>query len=236
MKSKITYGNDEIEFDIVRKKRKTICIKIEEDGEVLVSAPLRISKEYIMLVVKNRAGWIIDKQKEVKMRGSQKVKREFEQGSTFMYLGKEYPTKIVFNQYRKNIFISFNEEFLIYTNTMDEEKLKLALEKWYRQETLQIVTKRIDFYANNFKDKVTDIKVKEQKRRWASCTGKNSILFNWRICMARPDVIDYIVVHEMCHMDHRNHSKFFWNRVAEIMPDYKEKHEWLKINGMNLYI
>ncbi len=94
----------------------------------------------------------------------------------------------------------------------------------------------IQIKNNNFKDKVTDIKVKEQKRRWASCTGKNAILFNWRISMARADVLDYIVVHEMCHMDHRNHSKYFWNRVEEIMPNYKEKHEWLKINGMNLYL
>ena len=54
--------------------------------------------------------------------------------------------------------------------------------------------------------------------------------------MARDDVIDYIVIHEMCHMDHRNHSKYFWNRVEEIIPNYKEKHEWLKINGMNLYL
>jgi len=126
--------------------------------------------------------------------------------------------------------------FTIYTNTMDVEKLKMAFEKWYRAETLKIVTKRIDYYADNFKDKVTNIRVKEQKRRWASCTGKNAILFNWRISMARADVLDYIVVHEMCHMDHRNHSKYFWNRIEEIMPNYREKHGWLKANGMNLYL
>ncbi|WP_297429490.1 M48 family metallopeptidase [Clostridium sp.] len=266
MKYKFEYENNEIEFNIIRRKRKTICIKIEEGGEVVVIAPLKTSREYILLVVKNKAQWILEKKKEVKERGYIKVKRDFTPGSTFMYLGEEYPFELIYNEKKKKISIElinelscdydknisanknikiessrqeslFNKNtFIIITNTLDEGKLKEALEKWYRTKTLEIVQKRIDYYSNNFKDRVTAIRVKEQKRRWASCTGKNVILFNWRISMARADVLDYIVVHEMCHMDHRNHSKYFWNRVGEIMPDYKVKHEWLKKNGMNLYL
>jgi predicted metal-dependent hydrolase len=264
MKLNFEHRNKEIEFNIVRRKRKTICIKIEEDGNVIVSAPLRVSKQFIMDVVQNKADCIIEKQIEIKKRGSRKLSREIAEGTTFMYLGKEYPFYLIFEKYRKNISVEFqtitkgelknfnfykttmnskvtedilpSPIFIIHTNTMEEEKIKTALEKWYRSETLKIVIERINYYADNFKDKVTEIRVKEQKRRWASCTGKNAILFNWRISMATADVIDYIVVHEMCHMDHRNHSKYFWNRVEEIMPNYREKHDWLKINGMNLYL
>ena len=266
MKLKFEDKNKKIEFDIIRRKRKTISIKIEENGQVVVSAPLRISKEYILQVVQNKADWILKKQVEIKQRGLKKITREITEGSTFMYLGEEYPLHLIFKEDIKSITVELTKEayselsthitsnlnvnsennfegellkkqrFIIHTNTMDIEKIKIAFEKWYRAETLKIVTKRIDSYADNFKDKVTNIRVKEQKRRWASCTGKNAILFNWRISMARADVLDYIVVHEMCHMDHRNHSKYFWNRVGEIMPDYREKHEWLKINGMNLYL
>lgn len=236
MRLKVEYESQEIEFSIERRKRKTICIKVNEDGEVIVSAPLRVSKEYIYLIVKKRAQWIIEKKKEISIRSSRKIKREFNGESTFAYLGKEYPIHIILEENRKRINVEFHNKFEIYTNTMEDEKLKKALEKWYRLETLGIVTKRIACYSSHFKDKVTGIRVKEQKRRWASCTWKNEILFNWRISMARADVIDYIVIHEMCHMDHRNHSKYFWDRVAEIMPNYKEKHEWLKINGMNLYL
>lgn len=236
MKLKFNYNGNEIEFSIIRKKRKTISIKIEENGEIVVGAPLKISSDYILLVVKNKASWIIEKQKELKLRDTKRVKRDFTQGSTFMYLGKEHSLNLTFEEGRKDISVKLEDGFKIYTNTMDIEKLRLALEKWYRAQTLKIVTERIEHYSNNFKDRITYIKVKEQKRRWASCTGKNAILFNWRISMAKADVIDYIVVHEMCHMDHRNHSKYFWNRVREIMPDYKEKHEWLKLNGMNLYV
>lgn len=264
MKLNFEHRNKEIEFNIVRRKRKTICIKIEEDGNVIVSAPLKVSKQFIMEVVQNKADWIIEKQIEIKKRGSKKLSREIAEGTTFMYLGKEYPFYLIFEKYRKNISVEFqtitkselknynfykttinskvtedilpSPIFIIHTNTMEEEKIKLAMEKWYRAETLKIVSERINYYADNFKDNVTEIRVKEQKRRWASCTGKNAILFNWRISMATAEVIDYIVVHEMCHMDYRDHSKYFWNRVAEILPDYKEKHEWLKRNGMNLYI
>lgn len=264
MKLNFEHRSKEIEFNIVRRKRKTISIKIEEDGNVVVSAPLRVSKQFIMDVVQNKADWIIEKQIEIKKRGSRKLSREIAEGTTFMYLGEEYPFYLIFEKYRENISVEFqtitksefknfnfykttinskvtedilpSSIFIIRTNTMEEEKIKAAMEKWYRAETLKIVAERINYYADNFKDKVTEIRVKEQKRRWASCTGKNAILFNWRISMATAEVIDYIVVHEMCHMDHRDHSKYFWNRVAEILPDYKEKHEWLKKNGMNLYI
>ena len=101
---------------------------------------------------------------------------------------------------------------------------------------MELVKKKIQLYENCFEDKVTQIRVKEQKRRWASCTGKNAILFNWRCSMAREDVVEYIVVHEMCHFEHKDHSKNFWNRVESIMPDYKEKHEYLKVNGINMYL
>lgn len=266
MKLEFEYENEIISFNVIKRKRKTICIKIEGDGQVIVSVPLRISKEFILLAVQNKADWIVENQVKIRKRGSKKITREISEGSTFMYLGDEYPLHLIFDEGRKNIAVELIKEtdsqsnqyiasnidinsennfekesierkrFIIHTNTMDVEKIKVAFEKWYRAETLKIVTKRIDNYAYNFKDKVTNIRVKEQKRRWASCTGKNAILFNWRISMARTDVLDYIVVHEMCHMDHRNHSKYFWNRVEEIMPNYREKHEWLKINGMNLYL
>ena len=110
---------------------------------------------------------------------------------------------------------------------------------WYEgieEKTMEIVKEKIKKYENYFVDKVSDIKVKEQKRRWASCTGKNAILFNWRCSMAREDVIEYIVVHEMCHFEHRDHSKNFWNRVESILPDYQKQHEYLKVNGINMYL
>jgi len=194
MKLNFQYKDKEIEFDIIRSKRKTISIKIEENGKIIVSAPLRINKEYILQAVQSKADWIIKSQAEIGKRDSKKITREVIEGSTFMYLGEEYPLNLIFNKFRENIHVrlskvesyaesskyitsnidinSANEfrkefygkqKFIIHTNTMNEEKIKIAFEKWYRAETLKIVTQRIDYYADNFKDKVTNIRVKEQK-------------------------------------------------------------------------
>lgn len=242
----IEYKGRAIEFEIERRKRKTICIKIDGEGRVSVIAPLRTSEERIISLVSEKALWIIAKQQEISSLMEKKIERKFENGSTFMYLGNEYPVHIIYDSSYKSIRVVFSgrtlkspydcQHFIIYSNTHDEEIMKKAMEKWYREKTMEIVTEKIKLYENCFKDKVSEIKVKEQKRRWASCTGKNAILFNWRCSMAREDVIEYIVVHEMCHFEHRDHSKNFWNRVESVMPDYKEKHDYLRKNGINMCI
>ncbi|WP_315078825.1 SprT family zinc-dependent metalloprotease [uncultured Clostridium sp.] len=241
------YKGESIDFQIIRRKRKSICIKIDINGEVQVIAPMRISKEYILNFLNEKNDWIIEKRKELKTVLNKKVKREFKEGNTFMYLGKEYPIHLIFNDKVKKISVDFideslnsniegQSEFIIKTNTYDVEKLKNALENWYRCKTLSIVKERIKLYEFKLKDKITKVTVKEQKRRYASINIKNETFFNWRISMAPLEVIDYIVVHEMCHMDFRNHSNQFWNRVEDVMPNYKKCHEYLKENGINMTI
>ncbi|WP_394873242.1 M48 family metallopeptidase [Clostridium butyricum] len=242
----IEYKDRVIEFDIIKRKRKTACIKVDIDGKVTVITPLRVSSETVELFVRKKADWIIEKQDHMIKKYEGKIVREFKDGNTFMYLGNEYPIHIIYDESFKSIRISFGGKtlkspypklhFIIYTNTNNEEEMKVAMEKWYREKTMEIVKEKIKKYENYFVDKVSDIKVKEQKRRWASCTGKNAILFNWRCSMAREDVIEYIVVHEMCHFEHRDHSKNFWKRVESILPDYQKQHEYLKVNGINMYL
>ena len=242
----LEYKNRAIEYTIIKRKRKSICIRVDIEGKVTVITPLGVSEERVLKFLEEKAQWIIDKQDEMNEIYDKKIHRKFKNGSTFMYLGEEYPVHIINDKSYKNIRVFFSgktlkspydcQHFIIYTNTDDEEIMRKSMEKWYRERTMEIVTKKIEKYENCFKDKVSQIRVKEQKRRWASCTGKNAILFNWRCSMAREDVIEYIVVHEMCHFEHRDHSKNFWNRVESIMPDYIEKHEYLKINGINMYI
>ncbi|WP_252249250.1 SprT family zinc-dependent metalloprotease [Clostridium sp. VAP23] len=241
------YKGEIIEFQIIRRKRKSICIKIDINGEVQVVAPMRTSKEHILNFFNSKHDWIVEKRRELKSVLNKKVKREFINDGTFMYLGKEYPIRLIFNDKVKKISIDFIDEslnsnidsdfrFIIKTNTYENEKLKKALERWYRGKTLDIVKKRVKVHEWEFKDKIIKITVKEQKRRYASINIKNEVYFNWRISMAPIEVNDYIVVHEMCHMDFRNHSKQFWNRVEEVMPNYKKHHEYLKENGINMTI
>jgi predicted metal-dependent hydrolase len=85
-------------------------------------------------------------------------------------------------------------------------------------------------------DKLIMAKAKEQKRRWGSCTSRGDLYFNWRLAMAPPGIIDYIVVHELCHLAHKDHSRKFWDLVGSILPDFKKRKKWLKENGLKLEI
>ena len=154
-----------------------------------------------------------------------------------MYLGRNYSLDIRVDENIDNISVKlFQGKFVVNTYIKDEDLIKKAMENWYREKTLAKVKERVSYYSSYFNNEVTTVKVKEQKKRWASCTSKNELLFNWRCVMAPVFVLDYIVVHEMCHMEYKNHSKDFWNRVYAVMPDYEVRKSWLKNNGIKMDI
>ena len=237
MRLEFEYGSRVITFNLIYRKRKTMSIEVEPNGEVNVIAPLGSNEEDILQRVKSRASWIVAKQYESKFIKDVKVDREAVSGESYMYLGRNYSLDIILDESLDSIDVKlFRGRFVVKTYTKNEEVIKKAMENWYREKTLSKVKERVNYYKNYFKDEVKDIKVKEQKKRWASCTAKNELLFNWRCVMAPSNILDYIVVHEMCHMEFKNHSKDFWNRVCSVMPDYDIRRSWLRNNGIRMDI
>lgn len=237
MELKFDYGSRIITFNLIYRKRKTMSIEVETTGEVTVIAPVGTSTDDIVEKVKSRAGWIVSKQYESKFINDTKIKREAVSGESYMYLGRNYSLDIRVDEDTDNISVKlFQGKFVVNTYTKDEDLIKKAMENWYREKTLAKVKERVSYYSSYFNNEVTTVKVKEQKKRWASCTSKNELLFNWRCVMAPVFVLDYIVVHEMCHMEYKNHSKDFWNRVYAVMPDYEVRKSWLKNNGIKMDI
>ena len=237
MELEFEYGSRNITFNLIYRKRKTMSIEVETTGEVTVIAPVGTSSDDVIEKVKSRAGWIVSKQYESKFINDTKIEREAVSGESYMYLGRNYSLDIRVDEDTDNISVKlFQGKFVVNTYTKDEDLIKKAMENWYREKTLAKVKERVSYYSSYFNDKVTTIKVKEQKKRWASCTSKNELLFNWRCVMAPVFVLDYIVVHEMCHMEYKNHSKDFWNRVCAVMPDYEVRRAWLRNNGIKMDI
>lgn len=237
MELKFEYGSRLITFNLIYRKRKTMSIEVETTGEVTVIAPVGTSTYDVIEKVKSRAGWIVSKQYESKFINDTKIKREAVNGESYMYLGRNYSLDIRVDENIERISVKlFQGKFIVNTYTKDEDLIKKAMENWYREKTLAKVKERVSYYSSYFNDEVTTIKVKEQKKRWASCTSKNELLFNWICVMAPVFVLDYIVVHEMCHMEYKNHSKDFWNRVYAVMPDYEVRKLWLRNNGIKMDI
>ena len=109
--------------------------------------------------------------------------------------------------------------------------IKDAVEKWYRERAREVITDKVTYFQQFIEKPVGEIRIKEQKSRWGSCSSQGNLNFNWKIVMAPDEIIDYLVVHELCHRLHMNHSKEFWDSVGKIIPDYKQREKWLKENG-----
>jgi hypothetical protein len=234
-------SNNKITYTVVKTKRKTIGITIDMNGEVKVSAPLRINEKQICEVVQKKADWIVKKVNEVRERKANTVCREFVSREKFPYLGKEYTLEIVERDLGKVEVLMQEDTVVVYISQgLSEESrkqaIKEALIKLYRQRFAEIVKERIEKYSLQLKVAPCKVVIKDQKTRWGSCSKKGNINLNWRLVMAPIDIIDYVVVHELCHLRIMNHSKDFWNLVVSILPNYTEGREWLKVNGNRLGI
>jgi len=102
---------------------------------------------------------------------------------------------------------------------------------WYKKQARKVLTGRVKFFANKYDFKVRKIRISSARTRWGSCSQKGTLSYTWRLVMAPSNVIDYVVVHELCHLKEMNHSKAFWLQVEAILPDYKQRRKWLKDKG-----
>lgn len=210
-------------YKVYYKNRKTSSITIEENGDVIVKVPIGTSNKKIEELVEKKSKWI---QSKVNLVKSRKILNSDE----IMYLGEIYKLKVIIQPYLKKEFVVLHKN-IFYINTIANERTKMVLEKHLRKECTAIILKKINMYQNYFLKSPKEIKVKEQKRRWGSCSYDNRIFFNWKLIMGKESTLEYVVVHEMCHMVHKNHSKEYWSLVGKIMPKYEMEHLWLRDNG-----
>ncbi|MFL0269203.1 M48 family metallopeptidase [Candidatus Clostridium radicumherbarum] len=230
---KITIENKEVSVIVIRKNRKTISIKISSPTEIIVSAPLFINNEKIIEVLKNKETWIAEKLNSIKTD----EKRDFREG--ILFLGTSYRV-IIQNVKHNSLKLIFDKSsFNVYVpeKLTEEDKLfniKGLLIKWYINNARRIFQDRVNFYSNILNVRPKRIAIKDQKSRWGSCSSKGNINLNYRLIMAPMEVMDYVIVHELCHLIHLNHSKEFWALVKEVFPSYLKCKEWLKINGNSL--
>jgi predicted metal-dependent hydrolase len=216
---------------LVRSKRKTLALIVEEDGTLTVRAPLRMKEADIWRFIEAKSEWIKRKQTGVKREAE--LLHQYEEGETFLYLGKAVPLRIVPTEdsrrgNRKPALVM--DGFFKLTKSAQPQAESL-FEDWYKKQARAVLTKRVEFFAHEHGFKVKKLRVSSARMRWGSCSTKGTLSFTWRLVMAPLEVIDYVVVHELCHLKELNHSKAFWSQVEAILPDYKRRRAWLKKNG-----
>jgi hypothetical protein len=217
--------------------RKTTDIVIERNGLVTVRPPADYTPDQVDAVVESKRMWIYRNLAEWKDLNASAVVREWVNGETFLYLGRTYRLSLVSGQ-AKTLLLK-EGRFCLNRAVIEEggtDAARQAFESYFSDKGLQRFTERVNHFAPKIGVNVAGIKVKEMGYRWASY-GKNGILnFNWKCMMAPAKIIDYIVVHELCHYHQKNHTDSFWNEVDKVMPDYRERKEWLRKSGASLVV
>ncbi|MFZ7944500.1 M48 family metallopeptidase [Neobacillus sp. 19] len=232
-----TYSGKTIRFEIKYKNRTSIGITIDSYGNIEVQAPKGTPDESVLKVLEEKWNLIQQKLKEMKDRLKGAQEKVYERGETFLYLGNAYPIKIFEDiNIRKDHVVFEGEKLHIFVKQLEDERIKQALKRFYYQQCKSIVEKSIYSYQSNFKTKPRSISISDSKTTWGTCDSKLQLTFNWRLAMAPREVIDYVVVHEMCHMVHLNHDRSFWRLVGKIMPDYIEKENWLASSNWKMNV
>jgi len=170
-----------------------------------------------------------------------KVTREFADGEKLPFQGEQFKLKIIESDRKRTSVQLVGDCFWVCINrelAVDVRPIEIhsKLVRLYKDLAREAVTERVEFFKRQLAVEYNQIRIKEQRSRWGSCSKKGNLNFNWKLVMAPPDVIDYVVVHEICHLRHMNHSKEFWRYVETILPDYRDSAHWLRKNGWELYL
>jgi predicted metal-dependent hydrolase len=215
---------------ITKSKRKTVSIFIERDGSVSARVPENISEEDLIQILKSKEYQIHKNLAEWTQLNEKRTIREYVNGQSFLYLGRNYRLSIVSEA--KDKVVLKNGRFLLSKEI--QGKAKELFVQFYKEKLSEKLQPIIDRYKNKLGVSPNEIKIMELQNRWASCSSIGNVNFHWKCAMAPIDVLNYIVVHELVHLVHPNHTQAFWNEIDKVIPNYDRYVQWLKMNGAGM--
>jgi len=236
-----TYGTTSIEYTVRQQPSKQdVTIAVDWKTGVSVVVPEGTDQERIEATLKRKASWILRKLTEFQEIKQLSTHHEFISGEKFPYLGRQYRLKVKAEENIHDVSLVFhNGRFFAVVPTSSapswrEERLRVAFHDWYIPHGLVKVQQRMKLFAPRLGLVPSKVVVKDQQSRWGSCTKNGTININWKVLMAPMRIVDYVIVHELGHMIHADHSSEFWAAVSSVIPDYGERKEWLRVHGPTL--
>jgi predicted metal-dependent hydrolase len=216
----------------VNARSKRINLKISPLGEVVATIPSRRYLSEAHNFVVSKQDWIRKSLSKMKIDTNGRI-FNFGDGDKIVLFDEPVYTLRVKNATRgKFVLDEDNEELIVFCR--DEDHLKQQLVKFYKLMAQSVFEERSKFYADLLGVSFNNVVIKDQSTRWGSCSSKRNLNYNFRVLLAPETVLNYLVVHEVCHLKEMNHSSRFWDLVAKLMPEYKEQQAWLKENGFLL--
>ncbi len=224
----IKYGTQIIEFDIKRKATlKNSYIHIDKNG-VLIKTDTKTTLEEIKKMVEKKSSWILKKQS---LFNKERVTNKIDTGSRLYYMGKSYYVNIVKDETVSKITINFTySKFSITTPKIyTDVTLKNAIEDFYKNKAIEKIIPITKKLAKDIGVEPQHIGFRYSKKRWGSCSTTNRISFNYHLMKLPASLIEYVIVHELTHIIHHNHSQDFWKTVQKYLSDYKVREEKLRV-------
>jgi predicted metal-dependent hydrolase len=226
----IKHGGNIIPFKVLMTRRRTMSIIVYPDQSVTVRAPLRTSMRYIKKSVENRADWIISKQTKFSHLPKPSLVKKYEDGDVFHFMGNELKLRI--NQDLVNRVDIEDGDLIVRMTKITKEKVKKLICDWYKVQAEKIFLDRLEIC----KDMVADIgikynsmpKLRQMRSMWGNCSRKGEIKLSYELIKKPLHCIDYVIVHELCHIKEFNHSKAFYELLNHAMPDWKSRRADLK--------
>lgn len=214
-------------------------MQIHFEKGLVVRTPHKMKIHKIENFLVKKQNWIINKLQYLEKNTPKKIRRDFSLGEKMLFLNEEYIIKHIPND-RKRLSIKVEKKsFEIYhpegyNFNLNSKAVKNKIIRWYKDAADEIIKERVSIYKARLNVEPLGITIRSYKSRWGACRENGQITFNWKLIQAPIYIIDYVVVHELCHLVYLNHSKMYWKLVESIFPDYRTYKNWLKKKILHL--
>lgn len=228
------YGNKMLEYCLIRSRRRKTSEIIVQKDVITVRVPYDKTLTEIENILHEKINWIATKQKEFQQEENEIIKPDYKDGSTLPYLGYNYRLRVIIESNNKidKLEFMYNQFIACLSNstTNQKEAIKKLYSEWLSTEASRIFKEKVSKHSDIIGFNPTSIKIKDLKNRWGSLTKKGSINLNVNLVKTPEDIIDYIIIHELCHSKIQGHAYQFWNYLKQFEPDYERKIKWLERN------
>lgn len=226
----LKYGKTAIDYQLFYKERETLAIHVHPNTQVTVEAPLGSNFDQIAQKVRKRAAWIVKQQRNFERYSFELPPRQYVSGETHRYLGRQYQLKVLSTTEKGTVRIDRGRITVYVADTKDQENVEKLLTKWYREQAKSVFKEQLEQWLPRFERfGISDYRIiiRRMRSRWGSCTKKGKVTLNLKLIHVPKQFIDYVIVHELCHLIEHNHSQAFYKLMTRIMPDWEERREKL---------
>jgi len=224
----IKYGSQTISYELQLMQRKTLSISVHPDLSVIIKAPEKTKLEDIEKKIYHRAKWILNQQHRFEIYLPDVPPRKYVSGESHRFLGRQYRLKIIKSDTEK---IKLSRQFLeVYSPDTTPSTARVLVENWYREQANQIFQERLSAcYTKLSREKIPypKISIRRMQSSWGSCSAKGMITLNIKLIQVPMEYIDYVIIHELCHLKHLHHETGFYKLLSRIMPEWEVKKEKL---------